>query len=186
MLANLRIDRAAVLGWSLGGNVAFDMIAPGISGVMAICASPVGRHADGGLQGYLPHPKIYLAGAPELSEAETDAVLTLVTDYAVSPEPFWRESVGRTDGRARQQMFAAMLAPDYPGQRELVENSRVPVALVVGGDDGFVDSAYLSSLKCANLWSGAVVVFDGLGHAPHLHAPDRFVPVLEAFLADVA
>jgi pimeloyl-ACP methyl ester carboxylesterase len=44
----------------------------------------------------------------------------------------------------------------------------------------------LSGLKCANLWSGAVVVFDGLGHAPHLHAPDRFVPVLEALLADVA
>lgn len=97
----------------------------------------------------------------------------------------WRMSRA-SDGQARQQMFAAMLAPDYPGQRELVENCRVPVALVVGGDDGFVDAAYLSSPKCANLWSGAVIVFDGLGHARHLHAPDRFVPVLEAFLAGVA
>lgn len=185
VLNALEVSRAAVLGWSLGGNVAFEMTGryPGLTGVMAVCASPFGRDADGALQGFLSHPKLSLSGASELTEAEIDEFVTLVTDYDAPPEPFWRESVARTDPRARQYMFEAILA-GY-AQRQLAEDCKVPLALVVGGDDAFVDIGYLRNLRCPNLWSGAVQVLDGLGHAPHIHAPDRFNPLLDRFLRDL-
>lgn len=186
VLGALGVARAAVLGWSLGGNIAFEMTAryPGLTGVMAICASPFAPHPGGGLQGFLPNPRLSLSGASELTEAEVDEFVSLVSDYDVPPEAFWRESVVRTDPRARQYMFEAVLA-GY-SQRQLAEDCRVPLAMVVGGNDAFVDVAYLRNLRCPRLWSGTVQVLDGLGHAPHIHAPDRFNPLLEKFLGDLA
>jgi pimeloyl-ACP methyl ester carboxylesterase len=186
VLDALEVARAAVLGWSLGGNVAFEMTRryPGLTGAMAICASPFARDPNGGLEGFLPNPRLGLSGAAELTEAEIDEFVTLVSDFDVPPEPFWRAAVARTDPRARQFMFEAVLA-DADGQRQLAEDCKVPLALVVGGDDAFVDIAYLRRLRCANLWSGSVQVLDGLGHAPHIHAPERFNPLLGRFLEDL-
>lgn len=184
VLAGLGIERAAVLGWSLGGHVAFEMTTrySGLSGVMAICAPPFERRADGSMAGFLPHPKLGLSGAPALSDAEIDEFVGLVSDYVVPPEPFWRWSVARTDGRARQYMFESILVPGYEGQRALAEACRVPLSMVVGGDDAFVDTAYLAGLDCPSLWMESVQIIDGQRHAPHIHAPERFNPLLARFL----
>ena len=35
------------------------------------------------------------------------------------------------------------------------------------------------------LWRGAVQIFEGVGHSPHLEAPDAMAAAVEAFVAEV-
>ena len=66
-------------------------------------------------------------------------------------------------------------------QRELAESCAVPLALVNGGADPFVDRDYIDGLTYKNLWSGRQIVFPGQGHAPHVQIPGEFNPVLARF-----
>ena len=109
--------------------------------------------------------------------------MTLASDCDSPPEPFWREAVARTHPIARQYLFEDVFLQEPARQRDLAEGCPVPLAIVNGGADPLVDLEYVASLNYRNLWSGQMQVFEGLGHAPHLHAPDRFNALLERFLA---
>ena len=70
-------------------------------------------------------------------------------------------------------------------QRLIVESSPVPLAVVNGGADRFVNLDYFDTVAYANLWEGRCHRLSGLGHAPFWEAPGDFDPVLERFLHDV-
>jgi pimeloyl-ACP methyl ester carboxylesterase len=84
------------------------------------------------------------------------------------------------------ERFEDLLLQEPARQRNLAEHCPVSLAIVNGGADQLVDLEYVASLHYRNLWSGEIHVLEGLGHAPHLHAPDRFNALLDRFLADEA
>ncbi|CDH18753.1 hypothetical protein [Xenorhabdus bovienii] len=53
------------------------------------------------------------------------------------------EAVARTDGLARQYMFEASLSPQATDQKLLAETSEVPLAIVNGAGDPFINHDYL-------------------------------------------
>lgn len=183
-LTKIGVDRAAVLGWSLGGHVALEMI-PKYSCLLRlmIVGAPPFVRTDDGFRGFKPDPRFALASAGVLSEAQIDEFVTLASDCDSPPEPFWREAVARTHPIARQYLFEDVLLQEPARQRDLAEACPVPLAIVNGAADQLVDLEYVASLNYRNLWSGQMHVFEGLGHAPHIHAPDRFNALLERFLA---
>ena len=138
-----------------------------------------------GLQGFLPNPKLALAGASAMTEAEIDEYIALVSGFEAPPDPFWRAAVVRADGRARAYLFESLSKQDARRQRDLAERCPVPLAMVNGGADPFVDVAYVATVNYRNLWSGRTYVLTGVGHAPHIHAPERFNRLLERFLETV-
>jgi pimeloyl-ACP methyl ester carboxylesterase len=187
VLQKIRVDSAAVVGWSVGGHVGLEMTVryPGLLGLMAIGTPPFTRVGDR-LEGFRPHPRLAISGAGALSASEVKEFVTLVGDYYESDaEPFWYAAVARTHPIARQYMIEALLKDEPRRQRELAENCRVPLAMINGGADAFVDTDYVASLKYRNLWSGRTHVLDGCGHAPHVHAPHAFNQLLERFILDV-
>src|SRR5271169_1803892 len=66
-------------------------------------------------------------------------------------------------------------------QRWVVENLPIPLAVVNGSEDPFVNLDYLDTLDYANLWEGRRHRLPGLKHAPFWEAPDIFNSVLERF-----
>jgi pimeloyl-ACP methyl ester carboxylesterase len=183
LLDKLGVTEAVVFGWSLGGHIGVEMIPrfPGMRGLMISGAPPVGRNQMP--QGFKSSPHLGAAGRQELSKSEVDAFVEGI--FGEPPEVFLLHAVARVDARFRQTLFEAARAGAGVDQRLIVESSSVPLAVVNGGDDRFVNLDYFDTVAYANLWEGRCHRLSGLGHAPFWEAPEDFGPVLERFLNDV-
>lgn len=183
VLRLLGIDRAIVFGWSLGGHIGLEMIDryPGMLGLMITGTPPVSPAQVG--DGFRPSPHMGLAGKEVFSEADVDA-------YARSTcgEPYdalLRDAVARADGRARRLMFEKFAAGSGKDQSVIVATATVPLAVVNGIDEPFVDTDFVARVRYANLWEGKTYLIANSGHAPFWDAPDRFDPIFARFLASV-
>jgi pimeloyl-ACP methyl ester carboxylesterase len=183
LLEKLGVTEAVVLGWSLGGHIGIEMVPrfAGMRGLMVIGTPPVAR--NGMADGFQRSPHMQLAGQEHLSETDITAFVSAI--FGNSAEPFMNKAVARADGRFRKTLFEAARAGLGVDQRQVVETSPVPLAVVNGGDDRFVKLDYLDTLAYANLWEGRCHRLAGLGHAPFWEGPGDFDPILERFLQDV-
>jgi pimeloyl-ACP methyl ester carboxylesterase len=185
VMDRLGIGHFAVLGWSLGGHVAIEMISRNVelAGLMITGTPPVSNTQESFAAAFKPSELIVLTGKPGFTEEEAEAFVSAGVGGPV--EPFMRDAGMRADGRARAMMVQAAVAGWGADQRHIVETSEVPVAVVSGREEPFVNNDYLRSIAYANLWEGRVHIVDGAGHAPFWQAPDRFNPILARFLGDV-
>ena len=146
--------------------------------------------AGGGLAGFRPDSGLHLASKERLSEPEIEEFALQTTDSETTEEMLLhldlRPAVARTDGLSRKYVFETLVEQPPRRQRELAENSSIPLAIVFGSEDRFVDADYVTSLHYQNIWSGHPVTMANCGHAPFLHAPDEFNAILRAFISDVA
>jgi pimeloyl-ACP methyl ester carboxylesterase len=183
LLEKLGVTEAVVLGWSLGGHIGIEMVPrfAGMRGLMVIGTPPVAhsRMADG----FQRSPHMQLAGQEHLSSTDIEVFVNAI--FGESAEPFMPKAVARADGRFRKTLFEAARAGLGVDQRQVVETSPVPLAVVNGGEDRFVKLDYLDTIAYANLWEGHCHRVTGLGHAPFWEGPGEFGPILERFLRDV-
>jgi pimeloyl-ACP methyl ester carboxylesterase len=184
MLSLLGISEVAVVGWSLGGHIALEMASKyfGIKGLFISGAPPVSRHNMA--EGFIWTSHMRLAGQQYLSSSEIDAFGAAIFG---APAPVaCRRAITRADGLARKTIFEAARSGVGIDQRSLVENLAVPLAVVNGSQDPFVNLDYLNVPKYANLWEGRCHRLPGLKHAPFWEAPDVFDELLGRFIDDIA
>jgi pimeloyl-ACP methyl ester carboxylesterase len=185
-LGKLNVERLAVYGWSLGGHVALEMMPrmQGIVGVMLSGAPPVSPTPESMQSAFLPNPLTALLGKEKLTEAEIADLAGAV--YGDHNSPAYMGAMRRTDGRARALMFASLFAGKISDQHAIAVESMVPVALVNGADDPFVNVDYLIKLKLPQLWERHCYALRGGGHAPFLTVPETFDSIFRRFAADMA
>jgi len=184
VLTLMGIDKAIVFGWSLGGHNGLEMISrfPGLLALMITGTPPVS--AAEVTQGFRASPHMNLAGQ-EIFTAED------VENYARATcgepfEPFLRDAVARTDGRARRLMFESFASGRGDDQSRIVASSPVPLAVVNGADEPFVNTSFVSQVRYANLWEGRCHLIERSGHAPFWDAAEQFDVIFARFLADFA
>lgn len=210
-----------VMGWSLGGHVALEMVAADearmarekaadataspkrwVKGIM-IVGTPPALGEEQVAAGFIHEvPKDEEGASQEkekkadeedededhmlLAELETwpaEAFDTFPFEAIGRPHEAWiRDAAKRTDGRARRIMFAAFKEARGVDQRKLCEESDVPIAVVNGGAEPFVNLDYLDGIAYKNLWEGKAYRMEGLGHAPFWERPDLFAPFWERFV----
>ncbi len=187
VLAQLGIDSAAVMGWSLGGHIGIDMIGryPVVCALMISGTPPIGQGEDQLAAAFLPSEHMGLTGQAVFSEEDADNYARATSGENAPFEDFLLEAARRTDGRARALMLGAFVAGVGADQRRIVESSNIPLAIVNGGGEPFVNNEFVKSIDYANLWNGEVHILDGVGHAPFWEAPGRFDPIFSRFLAEV-
>jgi pimeloyl-ACP methyl ester carboxylesterase len=183
LLEKTGVTEAVVFGWSLGGHIGMELIPrfPGMRGLMVSGSPPVS--GNNLAQGFNPSPHMAAAGKEKPSQAEIEDFIRTI--FGESAEPFLLETMARTDGRFRKRLFEAAREGAGIDQRQVVESSPVPLAVVSGADDPLVKLDYLDSVAYANLWEKKCYRLAGLRHAPFWEGPDVFNPVLERFLQDV-
>lgn len=215
VLEHLGVERAVLLGWSLGGHVALSMVPElkraseracrrvEVAGIV-LTGTPPALGAEQCSRGFKIATSHQNSSDPTGADANLMAAVHWTHDQAdaisrsSAPnnhprlfEPWMRADAIRTDGRARSIMFSAFLSganPDgTPGvdQVRIVETEDVPIAVINGADEPFVELGYLDALRWRRLWGGECVRMEGLGHAPFWEDPDGYVAVLERFLGDV-
>ncbi len=188
LLSLLGIDKATVMGWSLGGHIGIDMIGrhPAVTGLMISGSPPIGKTEDQLAAGFLPSEHMGLAGQEVFSDEDASNYAHATCGVNAPFEDFLLDAVKRTDGRARAMMLSAFASGQGADQREIVGASNIPLAIVNGGGEPFVNNEFVKSVDYANLWRGEVHILEGIGHAPFWEAPEKFNSIFENFLGDVA
>jgi len=182
LLDCLGVPEAVVLGWSLGGHIAIEMLSRfrGMKGLIVTGTPPI-RHG-GFKEGFVASPTAGLPGRRHLSDAEVDEFAR--TMFGEPIQPFLRRAIRRADGRFREELFASSLAGRVD-QRLAVAESSIPIAVINGADDPLIRLDYVESLDYGNLWDGRCHRLPGAGHAAFWHTADEFNILLQRFLGDV-
>jgi pimeloyl-ACP methyl ester carboxylesterase len=161
ILSLLGIEEAVVFGWSLGGHIALEMMQEfsGARGLVLVGTPPVGP--DTFSKGFRPSPHLKLAAEAKWSDADVERFGHAVFDGAFSPD--LRTALVRADGRARSTLFEARRAGVGADQRRLVESLTMPIAVLNGAEDPFINLEYLDGTSFKNLWRGQCQRIAGAG-----------------------
>lgn len=191
-----------VVGWSLGGHIAMEMLqyltsrpdtplsqGTRLSGILLVGAPPVNNGEVARAFTLGPDPSDWrngYAARADLSSEEMDAYAHVCAD---PPYEGWMgEAVARTHQIARRTMFQAFAADEgETRQRDVVEKGtgEVVVGVVNGKEEPWVNLEWVRAVKYRNLWRGECIELEGLKHAPFWARPEEFVVLLGEFVSDV-
>ena len=179
------ISQAVVVGWSLGGHAALEMMVRWPGTIAAwITGTPPAGPAD--MQSaFLPSEHMALTFKESFTLEEARAYARETTGEGVPLEDWMIEAARRADGRFRPLMLQSVIEGLDLDEREIAATAARPLAVVSGGKEPFVNNDYLTSLAYRNLWDGKVHILDGLGHMPFWEAPERINPLFARFLDEV-
>lgn len=183
LVERLELDRFMILGWSLGGHIAIEMVGHDrLAGMMLCGAPPVGHGPLAMLRAFRPSWDAPLASKEDYSDRDVARFFALCYGRGATPELL--DAIRRSDGRVRVATVRSLMRGECLDQKLAVQTAQVPVALVNGRDEPFVRLAYLDTLAGPSLWHGMPLVIEDAGHAPFWDQPDEFNELLGAFAGD--
>jgi pimeloyl-ACP methyl ester carboxylesterase len=183
LVEELELDRFMILGWSLGGHIAIEMIEHRrLAGLMLCGAPPMAHGTLAMLRAFRPSWDMPLASKEEYTDRDVARFFALCYGRGATPELL--DAIRRADGRVRAATVRSMMRGECLDQKRAVETARVPVALVNGRDEPFVRLSYLDTLAGPSLWHGVPLVIEDAGHAPFWDQPGEFNQLLGAFAGD--
>ncbi len=192
VLEALGIERAALVGHSIGGYVAlsfFRMYAERVAG-LALVASHVS--ADAPADSPDPVQRELAAGRPALADraerdGSMDAVIASYLPRSFAPHVYQhdpalveraRAVMARQDPNGAAQLIRGMR--QRVDAHDLLEDVAVPALILAGADDVYLTPESLRETAGA-IVGAEFVVLDRVGHAPMLEAPEKTADALAAF-----
>jgi non-heme chloroperoxidase len=187
VMRSRNLHRPVVVGWSYGGYVITDYLrrhGDGALGGIVI----VGSNTKNGTEDALPHfGEAILALFGDLLSPETAprlvATRALVDLFMEPGSDGWFTAYGSAmmvAPEVRQAMFGRALDND-----DVLARIHVPTLVVHGADDRIVQKS--AAQHTARVVPGArLLLYDGVGHAPHYQTADRFNADLATFVRRVA
>ena len=184
LLDELRLDKAAVAGFSLGGMIArrFAMDHPERLWALAVLHSAHARDAAAQAAIAARVAQVRAEGPGATVEA---ALQRWFTDQFRAANPQTMDLVRGWIMANRKEVYAPIYQVLADGVTELVAPSppiAIP-ALVMTGSEDYGNSAAMSRAIAAEIAGSSLVILDGLRHMALAEAPDLFNVRLMAFLS---
>ena len=180
LLQHLRIERAAVVGLSMGGYLTFELYRqlPGLFRGVALCDTKAAADTDEGKAGREKFARTALEkGLGWVADEMLPKLLRPDPDPAVVKEVRSLVTGGNPAGVAAAQRGMAK----RPDSTPTLATITCPALIVVGALDGLTPPA--ESEKMAKAVKGAKLVkIPGAGHLSNLEAPDAFNRALSEFV----
>jgi pimeloyl-ACP methyl ester carboxylesterase len=178
-------SRYWLVGQSLGGHALTESLdaLPGALGLLLISAPPTSLAHFA--QTFKPDPSEGRLFKGPLDASEVELLADCFSLPAADPSRARLvANIRRTDSLFRPSLGASLALGRALDEREIVGQSRVPLAVLAGSEDRFLNPSYFGTLPAERLWRGKTVVFEGSGHLLHLDSPTRFEAVLGDFLEE--
>jgi pimeloyl-ACP methyl ester carboxylesterase len=196
LLDELGVDRATVIGQSLGGGIAMQFthqhrdhcerlaligsggLGPDLSPVLRILSAP---GAEFLLPVVAPQPVLNLGN-------KLRSWLTSAGIQAPRAGEMWNAYSSLSDARTRQAFLRTLRSVvDYRGQAVSAINklhvaAGLPTLLIWGDRDAIIPVAHAYAAHDA-LEGSRLEVLEGVGHFPHVEAPMAVAEILEDFIA---
>jgi len=196
LMVALGHERATVVGQSLGGGVAMQLAyqyPERCERLVLVSSGGLGREVNPLLRFLsVPGSEAVLSvacSAPVLRVIE--GVGSLAARVGLRPAPvvteLWRSYASLGDEDTRRAFFRTLRAViDRSGQAVSAANrlhlaAEVPTLIVWGGADPIIPVAHAHEAHAA-IAGSRLEIFDGVGHYPHVEAPERFVTLLTEFI----
>lgn len=186
LLARLGVERPILVGWSLGGHIALEMIGRGFpaAGVMISGTPPIQPSIECLMQAFNIDPSAEnLTGKRDFTDQDAMMYATATSATEGGLDTHFLTAAKRTDGRAREIMFGSVATGAPLDEQAIVASMSVPLAIVNGEGDVFIRHEYFGSIPYGSLWKHGVVTMQGAGHAPFLQRPGEFNTLLAEFAA---
>lgn len=184
-IVKLGIEKCIIAGWSLGGQVAIEMLdsAPHVAGVFAFGAAPAHNGPLGLIRSMHFCKVLLLAGKGQ--HTLDDAILFERECLHGYGNGRFLENLLRVDPRMRPLISKSIMLGGGTSQRQRVEHSRTPICLLHAMNDGLIRANYMQTIGGEALYSGSTIMLDDCGHAPFLENPKKFNDLLHQFADDV-
>jgi ABC-type branched-subunit amino acid transport system permease subunit/pimeloyl-ACP methyl ester carboxylesterase len=185
VLAALGVEHPIVLGWSLGGYVGLELTARAPSRFSGLCitgTSPLNMVPEDFARGYDASSHLVLAGKQFFTAAEQRDYAGSATAPYAKDSAFLHANINRTDGRTRYYMITKLGVVDWPRQMRMIREGTLPLAILNGADDPFLNHGYIAGLDYGRIWTGAPNDIDDGKHAPFFNKPDQFNRSFAAFM----
>lgn len=196
LLGVLGVERATIVGQSFGGGVAMQLAYqhPELcerlvlvdSGGLGREVNPILRAATLPLAEYVM-PVLF----PGFVKDRGDAVSRFLRDRGIRSgraAEVWLAYRSLTETENRKAFVRTVRSVIDPGGQTVSAMDRlylaaeVPTLIVWGADDSIIPVAHGHAAQAA-IPGSRLEIFEGVGHFPHVEAPERFVEVLRDFLA---
>lgn len=177
-LERLGISAAHIVGLSMGGIIALEMICREPARVVSLTlADTFAKHHDG--KGVLEraHKAIETMTMREFAEARMSAVLSPHASEEIKREAV--ENMARIDKRSYGWAASAVWTGDYLAE---LSNIAVPTLVVVGEHDRLTPLSLAQQLE-SGIRGACLEVIPDAGHISNFENPDGFNKALEAFLS---
>ena len=183
-LAQLNPRQIILVGWSLGGHIALEMLGrwPDVTAVWITGTPPIDGGMEDMIAAFRPSEHMELTFKPDFTAAEAEAYTRATLGETVALEAWMSEAAQRADGRFRPVIQSSALGGVNMDERRIVRETEKPVAVVVGEHEPFVNNGFLQELSYGHLWEDKVHVLPGLAHMPFWEAPEAVNSLLESFL----
>ena len=188
LLDQLNIHSADVIGWSLGGHIALQLLSTGkrVRSLVITGAPPAPLCQESLEVAFYGSEHMALAGKRSFTPADAIAYGTAMMGGSENLPAALLKGVERTDGDARRYMFENALRGVGADQRTIAEIQPTSLLCVIHGEhDPFVRLDYLRALRYRHLWQNRIFVIAGAGHAPHWTHAAQFNGILSDFLGFV-
>lgn len=187
LLETIGLEPTGLIGHSMGGHIATQAAPdiPSLSRLILISSPPIaGRDALAGF--FRPDAPTHSIFAEKLSASETQELARAFT----SPNAPTRAleaietDIEQTDGVFRSALGASLGGADVIDELAITKALRGVDLLLIGGEaDRFIEPAYYSRIVDELGLSGEQSrILPGVGHYPHLEAPDLTLQIIETWL----
>lgn len=186
VIEQLGIDQFILAGHSLGGHIAIEA-APelqGIKGLFIFGTPPIGIPPEMDKM-FLPNPWMGHLFVKDINE---QLALDLTKEFVNNNKELAHEMkrmVIDTDGNARLNLGASIGKGQFKNEKEILNQINIPVGILHGEKEKFVNTDYLNQLQIPKLWNNKIHFVSGSGHCPQMENPEYFNSILSDFYKTV-
>jgi pimeloyl-ACP methyl ester carboxylesterase len=120
------------------------------------------------------------AARDNLTGEEKESFARTCTDAPY--KPWMGLTVPRTHQTARKLMFEHFGGGQVSDQRKLVKETKVPIAVINGADEPYINLEFVKGVEYGNLWGGKCIEMEECLHAPFWAKPKEFQELLDEFV----